>query len=290
MTEDGVATRNKPRLRRRVLRCVVALMVVYAIWLLIGWTLQERVLFPGATAWNAITRPASTPGPEWERWTLDRDDGTTGLAWFRLAQTDEVRAPVAVYFHGNGDIAPNRTDMGDVYDAMGVHTLLVEYPGYDDAQGTPGQEAIIADALLALERVLEREEVDPDRLILHGHSLGGGVAAQIADRREPRVLILESTFTSMNAMVKRYAVPTFLLRHPFRTDEVLGRLDVPVLVLHGDLDVIIYPSHAERNAQIARDATLVRFPTYGHDGCYLAPNYRQVLRDFLREKGVLTPR
>ncbi|GAB4549725.1 MAG: alpha/beta hydrolase [Phycisphaerales bacterium] len=263
------------------------LLSLYAVWLVVACSFQTQILFPGATAWNTLTRPTDRPGPAWERWALERPDGAKGVAWFRPAEYSGTHAPAAIFFHGNGDIAPNRTDMGDVYSAMGVHTLLVEYPGYDESQGVPGEAAIVEDALLALDRLLEREDVDPGRLIFHGHSIGGGAAAQLAARRTPAVLILESTFTSMRAMVRRYLVPTAVLRHPFDTMGVLETLAAPVLVMHGDLDVIIFPVHAERNARAARDATLVRFPSYGHDGCYLAPNYPDVLADFLRTHAII---
>ncbi len=279
--------RKKTRIRTKVLRTSAALVVLYAVWLLLAYTQQERILFPGATAWNALTRPAPVTGPEWERWDITREDGAGGLAWFRGAPESDEPVPAAVFFHGNADIARNRLDIGNVYHAMGMHTLLIEYPGYDGSQGTPGQESLVEDALLALKQLTARHDVDADRLIFHGHSIGGGAAAQLTAVRTPATLILESTFTSLNDMVRRYAVPSAVLRHTFETDAVLPRLTIPVLIMHGDLDVIIYPSHAEHNASITRDVEFVRFADYGHDGCYVAPNYADTIRAFLVNRGII---
>ncbi|MEM1422554.1 MAG: alpha/beta hydrolase [Planctomycetota bacterium] len=289
-SETGKAKKKVKRSwRTRLVRILVLLVVLYVVWLVVALTLQERILFPGATAWNELTRPASQPGLAWEKWTLKRPDGTRGVAWFRAAQTDDERAPAVVFTHGNADIARNRTDMGDLYTPLGVHTLLLEYPGYDDAEGEPGQDAIVADGLLALDTLAARDDVDPDRIVYHGHSIGGGVAAQLAIRRPPAALILESTFTSMTAMVNRYLVPSVFLRHPFDTNAVLETLNAPVLLMHGDLDVIIFVWHATRNDDTAKNSTLVRFPDYGHDGCYLAPEYPETVASFLRDRGIITP-
>ena len=281
-------TKSKKPLPVKIGRLLVVVVLLYVAWLLVAVTpLQERILFPGATAWNALTRPSPEPDPAWERWELERTDGTRGLAWFRPAQTEEAQAPAVVFTHGNADIARNRTDMGERYAPLGVHTLLLEYPGYDGVDGSPGQEAIVADGLLALHKLAARTDVDPDRIVYHGHSIGGGVAAQLASVRTPAALVLESTFTSMGAMFNRYLIPSAILRHPFDTQAVLRELDVPVLIMHGELDVIIFITHATENERVASNATFVRFEGLGHDGCYLSDEYVPTITDFLSTHGVL---
>ena len=123
--------------------------------------------------------------------------------------------------------------------------------------------------------------------LLTAAAIGGGVAAQLADKRPPAALILESTFTSMIAMTHRYLVPSVFLRHPFDTNTILETLDVPILFMHGDLDVIIFVWHATENHATAKDSTLVRFPDYGHDGCDQAPDYPETVTNFLRDKAII---
>jgi len=280
-------TKRRAKWSVRVVRSAVLLLVIYVVWLLVACSLQERILFPGATIYNALTRAAPAPNDDWDKWELPRDQGAPGFAWFRAATDAPSPAPAVVFFHGNADIARGRLDIGDRYARLGVHALLVEYPGYDDSPGTPGRDSIVEDALVAIDVLTQRDDVDADRIIYHGHSIGGGVAAQVAGERPPAALILASTFTSLRAMVNRYAVPTFLLRHRFPTDEVLESLDAPVLIMHGDLDVIIYPNHALVLDAIAKDSTLVRFPARGHNDIMLDPGYDVVIRDFLAKHDII---
>ena len=285
MTET--TKKRRTRWTLRVVRTAVLLLVIYVLWLLVACSLQERILFPGATIYNAITRSTPAPGVEWEKWDLPRDEGAPGFAWFHAAPGAPAPAPAVVFFHGNGDTARDRTDIGARYARLGVHALLVEYPGYDDSPGTPRRDSIVADALIAIDMLAQRDDVDADRIIYHGHSIGGGVAAQVASERPPRALVLVSTFTSLRAMVNRYAVPSFLLRHRFPTDGVLETLDAPTLIIHGDRDLIVYPSHALVLDALAKDSTLVRFPARGHNDIMLDPGYDVVIRDFLARHDII---
>ncbi|HRR86970.1 MAG TPA: alpha/beta hydrolase, partial [Phycisphaerae bacterium] len=138
---------------------------------------------------------------------------------------------------------------------------------------------------------LKREDVDPGRIAIHGRSLGGGVAAQIAARRKPAALILESTFTSVASYAQKYCVPKLLVRHPFRTDLVLPELDVPVLVFHGTRDDIVPVKHGRRLAKLARNAVYVEYDCGHNDapGPGNEADYWGRIEAFLEEAGITRP-
>jgi len=134
----------------------------------------------------------------------------------------------------------------EIYGPVGFNILIVEYRGYGTS-GTPSEAALTKDSNQLIDVVLERAEVKPS-LILHGRSIGGGVAAQVARARRGKDvagIIMESTFTSLAPLFPRW-FPRFMIRDPFRSRHAISRLvDVPnLLVIHGLRDEIIATSHA----------------------------------------------
>jgi hypothetical protein len=84
--------------------------------------------------------------------------------------------------------------------------------------------------------------VPPERVILHGRSLGGGIASHLASRRPAAGLILESTFVSA------FRVPITRPLFPFDRFATAARLrDVryPVLVIHGTRDEVVPYWHGQ---------------------------------------------
>ena len=65
---------------------------------------------------------------------------------------------------------------------------------------------------------------------------------------------------------------------------VLGRVDQPLLVIHGARDRLFPPSHAERIAREAPNATLVLYPDGNHVCNNIAYKYRPLMADWLKER------
>lgn len=271
-----------PWRKRRWARVLFAVLRIYIIVCIVLFALQDRIIFPR----HLLPKPFEQPyGTEAVELTIDCDDGGSGFAWYLPASTAEAPAPCVIFFHGNGEIVDYQHDVVDGYHKLRFNVLLPEYRGYGRADGAPGEKAILADAERFYDLVVERREVDASRIIVHGRSLGGGFAAALAGRRDVAALVLESTFTSVAAMARRYLLPPFLVRHPLRTDRVLRRLDVPVLIMHGNRDGIIPVSHGRKLARIAADARYVEYDS-GHMVLVEQPGCWDEIRQFLVDKGV----
>lgn len=250
---------------------LTALALGYTAIVAGAWAVQEKILFP-----SYATGPATADPPAGvERWWVDQSTTEAGGSgrtevWFSPSPhaTAERPGPVVLYFHGNAELIEHRHwELARIYHPRGISLLLVEYRGYGNSDGTPGERTIVADALAALERTLEKPNVDADRVIYHGRSIGGGVAGALAMARPPAGLVLETTFTSIVAMAHRRFMPGFVVRHPFRTDRTLrDHFGGPVLVMHGDADPIIPVSHGRRLAQLAGDrGTYIEMNGVGHN-------------------------
>lgn len=142
-----------------------------------------------------------------------------------------------LYSHGNAeDLGDLRPFLADLRDA-GFSVLAYDYRGYGaSSPGTPTESGAYADLAAAYEYLTHDLGTPPERVILHGRSLGGAIASYLASRRPAAGLILESTFVSaFRAAVSRPLFPF----DRFATARRLREVDAPVLVIHGKRDEVV---------------------------------------------------
>lgn len=229
------------------------------------YTQQNSMLFPRQ---YTNLRPNTRPPAGVEAIIVTGPDGEKVEGWFAPGRgcTPAAPGPAVIYCHGNAELIDDNTDYIRAYTTRGVSILLIEYPGYGRSTGTPSQGSITDAGVKFYDSLAARPEVDPARIVLHGKSLGGGVAAQLLAKRPAAAVILESTFTSVASFAGDYYMPQFLVRHPFRTDDVLKRSKAPVLLFHGRDDEIIPVAHGRALAALRPDAIYVE--TDGHHNDY----------------------
>lgn len=284
----GDAPVSKPK-RRWWVRILINLAVIYTAWCVTLYFYQDRLLFPTDMA------PTPFPGEKYDTSTvvLKRSiDGGDVVAWY-IPPPRGGRgspAPLVVYFHGNAEIIDDQSRIITGYQEMGFGILMPEYRGYGRSAGSPSERALVDDAIYFFDEVVNRPELDAGRIVFHGRSLGGGVAAGLADQRKPSALILECTFTSVAVIAHKYFAPEFLAKNPFRVDRVVETLDVPVLILHGIHDDIIPVAHGRRLRDVAMRGTYHEYNCMHNDfpGDADVETYWQDVETFLRAAGVLT--
>lgn len=258
---------SAPR-RRRVLRLLLVLMIAYVAFVAVVWLFADRMIFmPPREGY------AHTP----EILLLPRDSGGTVAA----VHLRNPRARHTILFsHGNaehiGQDLPFLRAMRDV----GFNVLAYDYSGYGLSTGRPSERAAYADIDAAYHYLTHTAGVPPERIILHGRSLGGAVSADLASRRPVGGLVLESTFTTAGR-VARLPVPF----DRFRTIDKLPRVTAPVLVIHGTDDLLVAFSHGERlYAAVSGPKRRMWVDGAGHnDVAWVAGTpYWEALRDFSR--------
>lgn len=264
------------------------LLVGYAVWCVVLTVAQDSLVFPRAGL------PAPNVGPPDARvrvWKLPVRGGVVEGWWVPhpRATRDNPR-PAVIVFHGNGEIVDQLDRIVQDYHALGVSVLLPEYRGYGRSAGRPSEANIVSDAQQFAAKLAEQPEVQPSRICYHGRSLGGAVAAQLALVARPAALVLVSTPQSIARRAWGYGLPPLLVRHPFRTDRAVARLDCPVLVVHGTDDRLIPLREGRRLHELAKGSEWLELPG-GHDGLpqeAQRAEYRLTLRKFLKRAEVLT--
>lgn len=212
---------------------VAVLAAVYAAGVLTLYALQGRLVFPG----DALrVTPDAAGVPELAEVTVRTDDGLDLLGWYG-APSDPAK-PTVLLFHGNGESVSRRSGVArDLLDA-GYGVYQAEYRGYGGNPGTPSEAGLYRDARAAMD-FLERQGA---RVVLHGYSLGSGVAVQLATERRVEGLVLEAPFASVVEVAARLLpfVPVRLLvRDRFESIAKIGRVRVPLLVYYGTDDRVI---------------------------------------------------
>lgn len=245
-------------MRRKLWLVPVVAILLYGLYAWAMYEGQERSIYVAAY-YPAAANTAADPPPPARRVEQQASDGLRLLAWYQpgAGRTAARPGPAVIFFHGNCDTIADRWYVAQQYTAAGLSGLLFEYRGYGAMEGQPSQLALTRDAIQWIDWLAAQPEVDPQRIVLHGISLGGGIAVQAAAERPPAAMILESTFTSITALCQRLGLPSVLCRHPFRSDRIVPRLDLPILVVHGSNDWLIPASHGRRLSALARNATYI---------------------------------
>jgi fermentation-respiration switch protein FrsA (DUF1100 family) len=242
--------------------------------------LEQLILFPGHLLGGPRT-PHDVRGRE--LLTLQTKEGTVE-GWFLppFGSKPGERRPVVLFAHGNGEIIDQWADELEPYRTMGVGVFLPEYRGYGRSAGTPSEAAIAEDFESFYDSLVLRPEVDGARIVLHGRSLGGGAVCGLARKRPAAGLILESTFTSVAAVARRWLVPPGILTNRFDNEVLVREFPHPVLVVHGRYDKVIPYSHGEALARMARRAKLVSYDCDHNDMLREPHDYWREIETYLK--------
>jgi len=201
---------------------------------------RQLIYFPTA-ADDGWPMPQLANG-DLEEIELVTEDGVRVFVWH--VTTRQPRIATILFFHGNGGNVFHRAEHIDGMAAQGLDVVLLEYRGYGKSTGIPSEDGLYRDAEAAYRYVTEDRGVDPHEIVLYGESLGSAVAVEIATRRVVSGLVVTSGFTSVREVGRLYypflpAAAFRLISHRYETLEKIGKLAIPVLVIHGTQDSII---------------------------------------------------
>lgn len=239
---------NGPRGTHRVVTIIGIAIAAALVWTLVStlwlWRNQERVVFQPPPS------DAGAPGPA-RRVEFNAADGHPIFGYVVSPPRQVADSGIVVIaFHGNADLAAWLVPWAQALANRAAVTVLVaEYRGYAGIAGAPTYESAAADARGALQ--FAREQLRPRRVVLFGHSLGTGVATELAASMPPSgadapaALVLQSPFTSARDMATRLLLPPIpwlwrrISRVHYDTRARVSQLDCAVWVAHGTRDVVI---------------------------------------------------
>lgn len=273
---------GRPNPRRKVLRVLFILksaIIIYAAMLVLAYLFQTKLIFPaGGDLWCT---PADR-GCAYEDVRLQVGEHSTH-GWFIPAAQSRG---VILFAHGNAGTIADRIDNLVILHQLGFDVLIYDYGGFGLSTGRPSEQRCYADARAMWQYLIEERNVPPERIVLFGRSLGGGVTTQLATEVKPAAVILESTFVSAPALGQeafRILPVKWLLRHRFDNAGKISAVTCPVLIQHSQTDEVIPYHHGRDLFALANEPKTFIEIQGGHgDGFWVTgPAYGKGLTDFL---------
>ncbi|MGQ0671285.1 MAG: alpha/beta hydrolase [Hyphomicrobium sp.] len=213
----------------------VGLASVYALALVGSYYLQRHLTyFPDPVR----TAPARVGLAGVTERTIATPDGNLIVAWWAPGS---IGRPTLLYFHGNSGSLANRADRIARYQADGYGVYMMTYRGYGGSSGKPSERANVADAKLAYDDLVALG-VPASDIVLYGESLGTGIAVQVAVEKPVAGIILDAPYTSLVDVAELHYphLPSrALMTDRYDTLRYIGRLETPLLVVHGMDDRIV---------------------------------------------------
>ncbi len=218
------------------------------------------------------------------------DEAVSISCWFYFG---DEKYPNILLFHGNGEIASDYDDVGSIYNRIGVNLFVADYRGYGASGGSPTLTSMIRDAHPIFEgfkRVL-KEKGFSGSLFIMGRSLGSASAIELAHNYQGQLsgLIVESGFASVFNLFENLGFPSAVLGLTGMETptglELIGKISIPTLVMHGEYDHIVpvQEGKALYDNVAAKDKRLLIIPGVDHNTIFLGgmEEYLRALEEFI---------
>jgi len=259
------------------------LFIFLASWLILSCLLyifQDRFIYYPQKELSA--NPADM-GMAYEDVEILASDGTRLHGWY-IAHEEPLGT--LLFMHGNAGNISHRLDSINIFHQLGLSVLIFDYRGFGRSEGSPSEQGTYADARAAWDYLITVKKADAGRIILFGRSLGSAVATWLAHEKSPSLLIIESAFTSIVEMARKYYpyLPVkWLTRTRYPSIEYIQKINCPVLVIHSPEDEIIPFEFGSQLFDAARQPkTFLQIRGSHNDGFLLSGDkYREGVREFI---------
>ncbi|MEE9247899.1 MAG: alpha/beta fold hydrolase [Dehalococcoidia bacterium] len=231
------------------------------------------------------------PPPGASDHTFTAEDGTV-LAG-RFFPYDKA-SPSILFFHGNGEVAPDYDDIAPLYNRIGINLFVAEFRGYGKSEGKPTISNMVADSEAVLEafQSILKEQGYTGAVYVLGRSVGTYCAVELAASCPDQIggFIAESGSANITGVMhylglsKSPEVVNLDRQHWARVKSI----GIPLLVIHGSEDNLVPIERARELYESvgSTDKTFVTIQGAGHNDIMAVDSQRyfQIIRDFVHAK------
>ena len=241
---------------------ILTLVFFYILLSIVVFFFQRNLLYHPSVDKHLNDQVLIEP-TEIEKVKITTEDKIDLIGWFYNKDLEKFKT--ILFFHGNAGSLENRTYKLNHFKDLNVNFLIIAWRGYSGNKGKPNELGLYEDAKSAIQW-LKAKSVKEKNIILYGESLGTGVAVEIAQNKNYAGVILESPFTSMVNMGKKY-YPIFpvsiLLKDKFESYKKINNIFIPVLIMHGKVDKIVPYDMGKKMYELANEPKFFYSQDYG---------------------------
>lgn len=224
-------------------RSVIYSVLIILFIMILPRFIEKRLIFCPDKSNDSAT--PDVYGTEYDDVTFRTEDGLNLNGWFVPGKKSSPNADLhtLLWFHGNaGNINRRLDNIKMIYDRVPVNVFIIDYRQYGRSEGKISEKGTYIDARAALAHLHSRKEINQEKIIFFGRSLGSAVAVELALKEKCCALILETPFTSIKEMGKKlypFLPVSLLLRTKYDSLAKIRNIKVPILIMHGDKDELV---------------------------------------------------
>lgn len=207
-------------------------------------SLENRLIFHPTPASQRDTAPLPPPLEDVELRTAD------GVKVHARWCPHPNATGVLLYCHGNaGNLEQRGQLMRAFWASLDRSVLIFDYPGYGRSEGKPSEAGCYVSAEATYDWLTRVKGIAPDKIVICGESLGGGVAVDLASKRPHQALVLIRTFTSIPAVVQQQfsiASAPVVMSNRFDSLKKIPKCQAPIFLAQADQDRLMPFVHAEK--------------------------------------------
>jgi hypothetical protein len=235
----------------RVLKIsVVFAIALYLVALVVFFVTQRSLLYYPSHSYTALADAHANQA--FKEISVRTRDGIDLKAWYAPATSKHF---TIVFFHGNADGLPTAAPIADPYISAGYGFLLTEYRGYSGLSGSPTETGLSNDGRAYLHDLMDRG-IESRHIILYGHSLGTGVAVQMASEFRVGGLMLLAPYLSIPKLAQidfPFFPSSLLALDRFDNEKKIEYIHTPLLIVNGSADQVVPPSHGRKLYSLANE-------------------------------------
>lgn len=262
----------------------IIIMVGAGTLFLVHYLETTAVFFPGKDVFLTPDRV----GLPYEDAHVCTSDGVHLGVWFL---PNPKASSTIIFAHGNAGTMSDRLMRIKFFYDLGFNVLAFDYRGYGKSAGHPTEQGVYLDAQAVYDYLQARGDIDMDRIVAYGSSLGGIVAVDLATKRPVAALVVDSSITSAQEAARLFYpyLPSFLMRIKFDSLSKVRTITVPKLFIHSPDDRTVPYAMGRRLFEAAAQPKEFLVSSGGHNEVQIVSDHKTgaALKQFFISHGLL---
>jgi len=220
---------------------------------------------------------------------FESGDGTKLHGWFLKAKGERPKGTV-VFSHGNAGSIGHHLGFVLWLAEAGYQVFMYDYRGFGKSGGEVDRSGMVEDVKAAFKYVSKRPDVNANRLVSYGHSLGGAKSVTAIAEEKPeglKAIIIDGAFASYRAMATLVGgqFGANMISDELSPKDFISKITkTPLLVVHGVKDQIVPLAQGKELFDLANEPKTLFEVKEGHHGDSLSRDsgaYRKKMLEWL---------